>query len=507
MSATLILSLIGAYFGLLYIISLITSRKADNATFFTGGKSSPWYLVAFGMIGASLSGVTFMSVPGEVAGKHFFYLQVVLGYILGYLVISFVLMPIYYRLNLTSIYGYFEGRMGKVSYKTAAAFFLLSRTIGASFRLFLVAIVLDEFVFSAWGIPFWGTVVISIALIWLYTFRGGIKTVVWTDTLQTLFMLLAAGLAIWAIKDELGWSFGRMVDELQKSDYTQVFNWDKTSGTYFWKQFISGAFITIVMTGMDQDMMQKNLTCRSLKDAQKNMTTLSIVIVFVNIGFLVLGALLYFYGQESVTAIWNQGKLALWDAQKLCFEDVGPGDRIFPFLAMKVLPPSVGILFILGLIAAAYSSADSALTALTTSVCVDFLDFEKKENEDKKRRTRMLVHILVSVGVILTIMLFKLINDQSVITAIFKIAGYTYGPLLGMFAYGILTRLKVWDQAMPIACIIAPVVSYLLETWMDGWFGFSILLVNGGITFLLIWVLSLVKPPKKAEREWIQVNP
>jgi Na+/pantothenate symporter len=359
-----------------------------------------------------------------------------------------------------------------------------------------VAIVLDEFVFSQWGLPFWSTVTISIALIWLYTYRGGIKTVVWTDTLQTLFMLLAAGLAIWSIKEELGWSMGKMIDELGKSNYTQIFNWDASSPLFFWKQFISGAFITIVMTGMDQDMMQKNLTCRTLGDAQKNMTTLSIIIVFVNIGFLILGALLYFYGQESAMAIWNHDKLALWDAGKACFEDVGPGDRIFPFLAMKVLPPSVGFLFILGLIAAAYSSADSALTALTTSVCVDFLGFEKKSDEDAKRKTRIWVHIGVSVGVIITIMIFRWINDASVITAIFKMAGYTYGPLLGMFAFGILTRMKVWDKSMPIAAVSAPVLSYAIETLSGNWFGFSILLVNGAITFLLILILSAMMPEK-----------
>jgi SSS family solute:Na+ symporter len=372
----LILSIIAAYFGLLVLISWYTSRGAGNNEFFLAGRNSPWYVVAFGMIGASLSGVTFISIPGWVATSSFSYMQVVLGYLVGYTVIATVLMPMYYRLNLTSIYGYLGQRLGPVSYRTGASFFLLSRTIGSAFRLYLVANVLQLVMFDAWGVPFVVTVAGTIGFIWLYTYRGGIKTIIWTDTLQTAFMLGAVGLTVLMIGREMGWQLADVVHHVRASDLSQVFFFDDPdSKNYFWKQFISGAFIAIVMTGLDQDMMQKNLSCRNIREAQMNMFSFSAVLVFVNLAFLALGALLYMY------------------AAHIGLEVPKRTDDLYPLLATGgYLPVSVGILFILGLIAAAYSSADSALTALTTSVCVDLLDiFKRPEAEQKPLRLR--VHI------------------------------------------------------------------------------------------------------------------
>lgn len=498
MSPTLILGIIGGYFALLFVLSLITGRKADEATFFRGNKASPWYLVAFGMIGASLSGVTFISVPGWVGTQQFVYMQIVLGYLAGYIVISRVLMPIYYRLNLTSIYGYLEERFGPVAYKTGSLFFILSRVIGAAFRLFLVAMVLDVFVVDALavemgypeGAPFWMTVAVSILLIWIYTFRGGIKTVVWTDTLQTLAMLLAVGFGVWAITDEMGMGLGEMISTVAKSDYSGIFVWDWTDTKFFPKQFITGMFIAIVMTGLDQDMMQKNLTCKTLKDAQKNMETFSVVLIFVNLVFLTLGALLYIYGTQQGLVSMEEGKLAMMDSGGQMV--AGGTDQLFPYLALNHLPAAIGVLFVVGLVAAAYSSADSALTALTTSFCVDILNFEKKEVTANRRTTRNLVHVGFSVLLFFVILIFYLINDQAVISAIFTAAGYTYGPLLGLFSFGLFTKMRPTDKLVPLVCIAAPLVSYLLNMAVDGWFGFAILLVNGGVTFLGLVLLTLI---------------
>lgn len=488
MSPSYILIPIALYFVVLFVISLVTGKKADEETFFRGNRSSPWYVVAFGMVGASLSGVTFISVPGWVGTQQFAYMQMVLGYLVGYLVIAYVLMPLYYRLNLTSIYKYLEQRFGPVAYKTGASFFLLSRILGASFRLFLVAMVLDAFVLTeellGWDVPFWAAVAISIALIWVYTFRGGIKTVVWTDTLQTLFMLVGAGITVYFIIDamDLG-GIGGAWEAVQESGMSKTWFFDVDSKYYFWKQFLGGAFIAIVMTGLDQDMMQKNLTCKTLKDAQKNILSFSTVLIIVNFGFLLLGALLFMYGQSTGVITFEEGKLALLNGTTGAMESAGT-DKLFPFLALNHLPAVVGVTFILGLIAAAYSSADSALTALTTSFCIDFLGFEKKEDGKWKKKTRGNVHIGMSVVLFIAILIFHLVNDTAVIAAIFVAATYTYGPLLGLYAFGLFTKLRVHDHLVPVVAILSPIALYLINYFTDNWLGFATLIANGALTFL-----------------------
>lgn len=464
-----IILLIVAYFSVLILISYITGKSADNKTFFKANNSSPWYLVAFGMIGASLSGVTFISVPGWVEGQSMSYFQMVLGYVVGYAVIGLVLLPLYYKLNLTSIYSYLDDRFGKYSYKTGAMFFLISRTIGAAFRLFLVANVLQLLLFDAYGIPFWVTVSITILLIWLYTFKGGIKTIVWTDTLQTLFMLIAVGVCIYSISDEL--QITNLFTYVADSEFSKTFFFDEiNAGNYFWKRFLAGAFVAIVMTGLDQDMMQKNLTCRNLKDAQKNMFWFTIVLVIVNFFFLALGVLLTDYAQKNGI-----------DAHK---------DQLFPIIATKGnLGLATAIFFLLGLIAAAYSSADSALTSLTTSFSVDILEIDKKKDQQKQEKTRKKIHVLFSFILIATILVFKyFIADESVISKIFTFANYTYGPLLGMYAFGLFTKIKVKDKMVPYICLASPFITYFvnyLTLEYSGFdFGFSLLILNGFITFL-----------------------
>ncbi len=466
-----ILLLIASYFGVLMLISYLTGRSGSNSDFFKAGKQSPWYLVAFGMIGASLSGVTFISVPGWVEANSFSYFQVVLGYTVGYAVIGLVLLPLYYKLNLTSIYTYLEGRFGNASYKTGASFFLLSRIVGASFRLYLVANVLQLLVFDAMGVPFWVTVTLTIILIWLYTFKAGIKTIVWTDTLQTLFMLVAVGVAIYFVSDEMGLSAGGIINAVVDSEYSQIFFFDDwKSGDHFVKQFLSGAFISIVMTGLDQDMMQKNLTCRNLEDAQKNMFWFTVVLTVVNMVFLVLGVLLTLYAaQNGIDAV---------------------RDQLFPTIAVDSgLGIGLAIVFLLGLIAAAYSSADSALTSLTTSFSIDILDIEKKYDEAKQILIRKRIHVAMSIVLILVIIVFKyIIADETVISKLFTFAGYTYGPLLGLYAFGLFTKWKIKDNLVPFIAIASPflafLTSYVLETYAGILVGFTILLINGGITFL-----------------------
>lgn len=429
------------------------------------------------MIGASLSGVTFISVPGEVANSNFHYFQVVLGYLLGYLVIGTVLMPLYYRLNLVSIYTYLEQRFGFWSYKSGAFFFLVSRIVGASFRLFLVAGVLQITFFDAFGLPFWMSVITTILLIWLYTFKGGIKTIVFTDTLQTTFMLVAVIVSIWFIKEELNFGWSQLISSVSEDPRSTIFNWDWQSGNNFFKQFFAGAFIAIVMTGLDQDMMQKNLTCKNIGEAQKNMFWFSVILVFVNILFLTMGVLLYQYAESASIAIPERS------------------DHLFPFLATEHFSLFGGVLFLLGITAAAYSSADSALTALTTSFCVDFLGF-KKENFDQRKKTRMLVHLGFSLILFVVILVFNGINDRSVITNVFIAAGYTYGPLLGLFSFGILTKYRLKDDYVPLVCVVAPVIAYLInrysEILLGGYqFGFEILLLNGLLAF--VGLLLIVK--------------
>lgn len=478
MSPLAIIGIILGYFILLVAISYFTSKGADNESFFTGNKNSKWYLVAFGMVGASLSGVTFVSVPGWVQSSQFSYMQMVMGYLVGYFIVANVLMPLYYRLNLTSIYTYLEQRFGFWSYKTGAFYFLLSRIIGASFRLFLVASVFQIAVFESWGVPFWVTVAITILLIWIYTFKGGIKTIVWTDTLQTFFMLSAVIITIIIIGNQLDWTFLEMVHQVNESEYSKLFFFeDWNDKQYFFKSFLSGVFITIVMTGLDQDMMQKNLSCKNIKEAKWNMYAMSIVLVITTFVFLFLGALLFLYANQKGIAIPERT------------------DELFPMLATGgYLGYTVAVCFILGLIAAAYSSADSALTALTTSFCVDILEVKKRELK-KQTQLRQQTHIGMSVVLFLVILLFEVINDDSVIDALFKAASYTYGPLLGLYAFGLFTKLQVNDRFVPIICLVSPIMCYVLnlnsETWLDGYrFGYDLLIVNGGLTFIGLLIIS-----------------
>ena len=479
MSSYLLLSILLGYFIVLMVIALLTKGKEDNQTFFIANRSAPWYLVAFGMIGASLSGVTFISVPGWVEDTGFSYFQMVLGYIVGYFVIGTVLLPIYYKYKLTSIYTYLSTRFGAKTYKTGASFFVLSRIVGASFRLYLVASVLQWVIFEQMGIPFWCTVIITIALIWLYTHKSGIKTIIWTDVLQTLFMLIALCLALYYITAslEIEYLFGW----LGQQDNTQIFFFDDYKSPYFfWKQFLSGALIAIVMTGLDQDMMQKNLACRSLSDAQKNMFWFTIILTIVNFVFLILGALLTAYALANGI-----------DAQ---------GDRLCPIIATQSdLGLGLSIIFLLGLIAAAYSSADSALTSLTTSISIDLLDIEKRLQPDRQEHTRKRVHLLVSLLLILVILAFNyLITDKSVIAKLFEFAGYTYGPLLGLYALGVLTKVQVRDRWVPWVAVCTPIVGYLISQWTlsnyDFDFGFFILALNGALCFLGLLLIRSSQP-------------
>ena len=472
MQAIHIILLIAVYFGVLILISYLTGKEDTNEAFFKANKSAPWYLVAFGMIGASLSGVTFISVPGAVEARQFGYLQVVFGYFFGYLIIAYVLLPIYYKLNLTSIYTYLRDRFGNTSYKTGSIGFLISRIVGASFRLFLVAKVLQLLIFDSLGVPFSITVIITVALIWLYTFKGGIKTIIYTDALQTFFMLVAVIVTITFLANALDLnSFSEVFINVTESTMSKVFFLDTINDSqYFIKSFLAGMFIAITMTGLDQDMMQKNLTCKNLKEAQKNMVSFSVVLIFVNILFLVLGLLLTQYATQNGI-----------NATK---------DDLFPTIAML---PEIGIMtsafFLLGLIAAAYSSADSALTSLTTSFCIDIIELDKKPKEQQKK-VRKKVHVFISLVLILVIILFNsLFKDVSVIWELFKAAGYTYGPLLGLFAFGILTKSQIKDKYVWIIAVIAPIVSYIInqysEVLLNGYqIGFEILIINGLLTFL-----------------------
>ncbi len=491
MNPTLALGLILGYFALLVLISWLTGRRANSQTFFTANRNSPWYVVAFGMIGASLSGVTFISVPGAVGTGAWSYFQVVLGYLVGYAVIAFILMPLYYRLNLTSIYGYLGQRYGDRAYRSGSVLFIISRIVGASLRLYLVGLVLQIAVADHFGIPFPLTVLISIGLIYLYTFRAGIKTVVWTDTLQTAAMLTGAVITVWLIGQEMGWSFGDLWASVQQSSYSDIFVWDWKPDNNFFKQFMSGAAIATVMTGLDQDMMQKNLTIRTLGEAQRNVLLFSVILIIANLLFLSLGTLLYLYGSESglIDPVFVEGcAIRLPDGSCLAT------DELFPYLALNHLGPLAAIVFLVGVIAAAYSSADSALTALTTSFCVDILRFEEKEDESWKRRTRYLVHVAFAGVLLLVILAFAALNDRAVINAVFTAAGYTYGPLLGLYAFGLYVKRKVSDRFIPLVCLLSPIVSYVIAYFspqLTGYeFGFEILIVNGLLTFLGLWLLS-----------------
>ncbi len=484
MSPWFVLSIIGVYFLVLIIISQLTSKGATTETFFTANRQSPWYLVAFGMIGASLSGVTFISVPGNVGKTGFAYFQVVLGYVLGYWAIIGILMPLYYRLHVVSIYTYLEQRFGYWSHKSGAFFFMVSRTIGSSLRLFLSATVLQLFLFDAWNIPFYLTVAITILLIWIYTFRGGIKTIVWTDTFQTFFLVSSVVITVWQISARLDFSFSEMIQAIRHSVYARIFYFDNiNSPLYFWKQFLGGAFIALTMTGMDQEIMQKNLTCRTLREAQKNMFWLSKTIVVINLLFLALGALLYLYSAKHQIPL------------------PASSDELFPRLALNEFNLTVGIFFVLGITASSYASADSALAGLTTSFCVDFLNFKNKP-EKQKQREKFLVHLGFSLLFLIIILVFKEINNRAVIDAVLTLAAYTYGPLLGLFAFGLFTRRKVRDPLVPVVCLLAPVPSYYISQHTPQWFngyvpGLEIFPINGCLTAAGLWLLSIGLPEKE----------
>jgi SSS family solute:Na+ symporter len=478
MTPALILFIFFVYTAVLFAVTWVTARKANNQSFYIGNKVSPWYVVAYGMIGASLSGVTFMSVPGWVEETQFSYMMVAFGYFFGYAVIALVLLPLYYRLKLTSIYSYLEQRFGFWSYKTGAGFFILSRVLGASLRMFLVIYVLQIFVFDAWNVPFWVNVAIFIILIILYTLKGGIRTIIWTDTLQTTFMLLAVILSVIYISRELGEPIFRLAREVSDSDISRMIITDWHHPRFFIKQFFSGMFITITMTGLDQEMMQKNLSIRNLKDAQKNMFTFSTINLFVVFLFLILGAFLLLYArQEGIS--------------------VAMSDDLFPTIALNYLGPAAGVVFLVGLISAAFPSADGALTSLTTSFSIDFLGLEKRKDisDNKKTRIRYVVHLSFAVVFFICILVFRQMNDRAIIDKLFTIAGYTYGPLLGLFAFGLFTSRKVNDRVTPWIAIGSPIVCYILniysEELFNGYkFGFEMLLVNGFLTFMGLLLFS-----------------
>lgn len=485
MSGIFILSILLAYFLVLIAISYFTSKGAKNDAFFTGNRSSKWYLVSFGMIGASLSGITFISVPGMVFAEKFSYMQIVIGYLIGYVVIAFVLLPLYYRLNLTSIYAYLEQRYGKVTHKVGAGFFLLSRMLGSAVRLFLVADVLDYFVLSEYGFSFEFSVFITLILIYIYTYRGGIKTIVWTDTLQTTFMLLSLGVSVYLIFDLVGVS--EATDGLRDFGLVNWFVTDNPDSSNYWlKGIIGGFFITLAMTGLDQDMMQKNLTCKNEKEAQKNMIWFSGILFFVNFIFLVLGGLLLLYLEQNQTL--NEIFMSMEESKRY--------DRLFPLIALEGgLGQFIGITFLLGLIAAAYSSADSALTAMTTSTSVDIMEIQKWKNKEKAEKARKWVHIGMTILLFVVILLANAFKETNVINTLFKMAGYTYGPLLGLFFFGIFSKRVVSDKRAWLVCVFVPALLFLYKTYESDLFknyetGHELLGINGLLCILGLFLIS-----------------
>ncbi|MBI2729505.1 MAG: sodium:solute symporter [Sphingobacteriales bacterium] len=498
MGPGLLFSFVIGYFVILLVVAWYTSRNSNNDSFFIGNRNSNWMLVAFGMIGTTLSGVTFVSVPGTVGNfvpgsttyKAFSYFQVVLGYLVGYFVIAYVLIPLYYKRNLTSIYNYLQQRFGKFSYKTGALFFIISRTVGATARLYLVINVLQLFILDRMGVPFIVTALVILLMILLYTFEGGVKTIVYTDTLQTSFMLIGLVVCVIYILNNMGLSFGAAMESLSAKGYTRIFDLDINSKSFFLKDFIGGAFIAIAMTGLDQEMMQKNISVKTLKGSQKNIITFSTVIVIVNFLFLLLGGLLYLFMISKGHGY--QEKQFLVDGKNMI------GDDLFPTVALSYLPQAVSIIFIIALISALFPSADGALTALTSSFCIDMLGLKRREDwdEKKKKRIRMTVHLTLAVIFLICILIFKWINEKSIIGIILDLAGYTYGPLLGLFSFGILTKRKLKDGiAVTIICLIAPVLCYFISKYSGNWFGgykigIELLLINGILTFLGLMLVS-----------------
>jgi Na+/proline symporter len=505
MSASLLFSFVIGYFVLLLVVAWVTSRNSNNDSFFIGNRSSNWMLVAFGMVGTSLSGVTFVSVPGTVGDftgnvhKGFAYFQVVIGYIFGYLVVAFVLLPLYYKMNLTSIYNYLNQRFGKIAYKTGALFFIISRTIGATARLYLVIFVLQEFILKSFGVPFIVTAFVILLMILLYTFEGGVKTIVYTDTLQTSLMLLGLVVSVVYILNNLDLSFGGAMSTLTAKGYTSIFNTDVNSKGFFLKQIIGGMFITISMFGLDQEMMQKNISVKNLKDSQKNMVTFNLVSAGVNFLFLLLGGLLYLYAINSgadYVQVANPDGTSKW---QLVMENKNIiGDTLFPTMALHYMPQAVSIIFIIALISALFPSADGALTALTSSFCIDMLGLKRREDlsEAQRKKLRLTVHLTFAVIFLVCIMIFERIGSRSIIDKILDLAGYTYGPLLGLFAFGILSKRRLPETGIITAiCLAAPVLSYILSQnsakWFNGYqIGIELLIINGLITYLGLLSIS-----------------
>lgn len=484
MSATLLFSFVIGYFLLLLVVAYFTSRNSNNDSFFIGNRNSNWMLVAFGMIGTSLSGVTFVSVPGAVgksfAGgfEAFTYFQIVIGYVLGYVVIAYVLLPLYYRLQLTSIYNYLSTRLGFVSYKTGASFFILSRTLGATARLYLVVAILQDAILSSFGIPFWLTTLIILLMILLYTFEGGVKTIVWTDMLQTFCMLAGLIICVIYILKTLNLGFGEGVQALTDRGFTRMFVWDPSSRLFFLKQVLAGAFITITMTGMDQEMMQKNISVKTLKDSRKNMLSFSLIQAAVVLLFLFLGGLLYLYASAKGVSV--------------------PPDKLFPTIALSEgVPGIISVIFIIALISALFPSADGAITALTSSFCIDILGLKRDESltEGEQQRTRKMVHLSFALIFLLFVMIFKWVGSSSMIGVILKVAGYTYGPLLGLFSFGLITRRQVKDKLVPYVAVAAPAVCFFIDKFQKDLFGnfeigLELILINGLLTFVGLLLIS-----------------
>lgn len=478
MSSAILLSIVLAYFALLLGIAFYTSRHSNNESFFIGNRNSKWWVVAFGMIGTSLSGMTFISVPGTVGTAGFDYFQVVIGYWLGYFAVAFILLPIYYKMQLTSIYTYLERRLGMTSYKTGALFFILSRTLGATLRLYLVIKVLEKFVLEDMGISFEVTAIVILALILLYTYRGGVKTIVWTDTLQTTFMILALLVCVVYIMHTLGLDLGGTWAAMQEKGYTQMIRTDPMAGNFFLKQVLGGAFITIAMTGLDQEMMQKNISVSNLKDSKKNMITFCFTLLAANFIFLLLGGLLHLYANaKGITAM---------------------GDDLFPTIAVKSgLPFFITVCFLIGLVSALFPSADGALTALTSSFCIDILGIKRREDwdEKKKARMRLMVHNAFALIFLACVFFFREVDNGSLIQTLLVVAGYTYGPLLALFVFGIFTKREVNSNSVPIICIAAPILCYILKQhdkeWLGGYaIGTELLIINAALTFLLLFLFS-----------------
>lgn len=487
MTAWAVLAIIICYFLVLLAVSLITAgrrKEAHGKDFFDGGRRSPWWIVAISMVGTSISGVTFVSVPGMVEASLFSYLQMVLGFIAGYFVIAYVLLPLYYRLDMTSIYGYLEQRFGGRSRLSGSVLFLVSKYLGCGVRMYLTASVLQLILFDSLGIPFWANIAVTMLIVWGYTFRGGVKTLVWADMLQTLAMIGTVILCIWFIAREMGFTFGSMCSAIKESPMSRTWFFDDVNDKrYFWKQFLAGLFTTVAMTGLDQDMMQKNLSCKNLREARKNVLSYGVAFLPVNLLFLALGVLLYMMKASHGF-------------------DIPVADNLFPTIATQYMPPAVGALFVLGLVAAGFSSSGSALTALTSSMTLDILKADRRDGGRNLDRVRFRTHIVNAIALGLIIYAFRAIGSQSVINAVYTIAGYTYGPLLGLFLYGIVSRMKVRDTIVPYICGVSPLLTYILSSNSERWFGgyqmgFEILLVNAAITMLLL----LLTAPRRSARQ------